>query len=158
VSEQTQAVPPPEPTQVLPRGRRVARRAGASVLILAALATGRWLEPELALAQVHGSVIQGIGYALYEDRDVDPNTGLVLAAGLEDYRIPGIADVPEIVTHVDDSGFEHVPGGGVGLGEIATIPVAAAVANAVRDAVGVRMTALPMRPDRVLTALSGGGR
>ena len=124
----------------------------------AALATGRWLEPELALAQVHGSVIQGIGYALYEDRDIDPNTGLVLAAGLEDYRIPGIADVPEIVTHVDDSGFEHVPGGGVGLGEIATIPVAAAVANAVRDAVGVRMTALPMRPDRVLTALSGGGR
>jgi xanthine dehydrogenase YagR molybdenum-binding subunit len=113
--------------------------------------------PELALAQVHGAVVQGIGYALYEERDIDPNTGLVLTAGLEDYRIPGIADVPEIVTHFDDTGFEHVAGGGVGLGEIATIPVAAAVANAVRDATGVRPTALPIRPDRLL-ALMGDAR
>jgi len=129
----------------------------------AALAVGRLVAPDLALAQVRGSVIQGIGYALYEERDIDPHTGMVLAAGLEDYRIPGIADVPEIETHFDDTGFEHVPGGGVGLGEIATIPVAAAVANAVRDAVGVRMTALPMRPDRLVAALrtaetSGGAR
>jgi xanthine dehydrogenase YagR molybdenum-binding subunit len=128
-------------------GRTVVHR------VHAAIAVGRLVAPELALAQVRGAVIQGVGYALYEDRDVDPNTGLVLAAGLEDYRIPGIADVPQIVTHVDDTGFEHVAGGGVGLGEIATIPVAAAVANAVRDAAGVRMTELPMRPDRLLDAL-----
>jgi xanthine dehydrogenase YagR molybdenum-binding subunit len=121
----------------------------------AALAAGRLAAPELALAQVHGAVIQGVGYALYEERDIDPNTGVVLAAGLEDYRIPGIADVPEIVPYFDETGFEHVPGGGVGLGEIATIPVAAAVANAVRDAIGVRMTALPMRPDRIVATLRG---
>jgi xanthine dehydrogenase YagR molybdenum-binding subunit len=132
-------------------GRTAVRR------VHAALAVGRPVAPELALAQVHGAAIQGIGYALYEQRDIDPNTGLVLAAGLEDYRIPGIADVPEIVTHFDDIGFGHVPGGGVGLGEIATIPVAAAVANAVRDATGVRPTALPIRPDRLL-ALMGDAR
>jgi xanthine dehydrogenase YagR molybdenum-binding subunit len=100
-------------------------------------------------------VIQGIGWALYEERALDPTTGLVLTAGLEDYRIPGIADIPEIDLHFDTEGFEHVPGGGVGLGEVATIPVAAAVANAVRDAIGIRLYDLPIRPDRILAALSG---
>jgi xanthine dehydrogenase YagR molybdenum-binding subunit len=119
----------------------------------AGLAVGRLRAPALALAQIHGAVIQGIGYALYEQRDTDPHTGLVLTAGLEDYRIPGIADTPEIIVHADPSGFEHVPGGGVGLGEVATMPVAAAVANAVRDATGARMHELPIRPDRLLAAL-----
>jgi xanthine dehydrogenase YagR molybdenum-binding subunit len=121
----------------------------------AGLAVGRLRAPALAEAQCRGSVVQGVGYALYEQRDVDPNTGLVLTAGLEDYRIPGIADTPEIVLHFDEHGFEHVPGGGVGLGEVSTLPVAAAVANAVRDATGVRMYQLPMRPDRILAALRG---
>jgi xanthine dehydrogenase YagR molybdenum-binding subunit len=122
----------------------------------AGTAAGRLIEPRLAEAQVRGAVIQGIGWALYEERAQDPTTGRVLTAGLEDYRIPGIADIPEIDLHFDTDGFEHVPGGGVGLGEVATIPVAAAVANAVRDAIGRRPYDLPMRPDRVLAALSGG--
>jgi xanthine dehydrogenase YagR molybdenum-binding subunit len=121
----------------------------------AGTAAGRLIEPRLAEAQVRGAVIQGIGWALYEERALDPTTGLVLTAGLEDYRIPGIADIPEIDLHFDTEGFEHVPGGGVGLGEVATIPVAAAVANAVRDAIGIRLYDLPIRPDRILAALSG---
>jgi xanthine dehydrogenase YagR molybdenum-binding subunit len=121
----------------------------------AGTAAGRLIEPRLAEAQVRGAVIQGIGWALYEERALDPISGHVLTAGLEDYRIPGIADVPEIDLHFDTDGFEHVPGGGVGLGEVATIPVAAAVANAVRDAVGFRPYDLPIRPDRILAALSG---
>jgi xanthine dehydrogenase YagR molybdenum-binding subunit len=119
----------------------------------AGLAVGRPVAPELATGQVRGSVVQGVGYALYEQREVDPHTGLILSAGLEDYRIAGIADVPDIVVHFDTEGFEHVPGGGVGLGEIATVPVAAAIANAVHDAIGVRQYELPMRPDRLLEAL-----
>jgi xanthine dehydrogenase YagR molybdenum-binding subunit len=120
----------------------------------AGLAVGRPVVPELATAQVRGSVVQGLGYALYEQREIDPHTGLNLSAGLEDYRIAGIADVPDIVVHFDPEGFEHVPGGGVGLGEVATVPVAAAIANAVHDATGVRPYDLPIRPDRLLDALS----
>ena len=62
-----------------------------------------------------------------------PASGHVLSAGLEDYRIPGIGDTPEMIVHFDEQGFEHVPGGGVGIGEIATLPVAAAIANAIHQ-------------------------
>jgi xanthine dehydrogenase YagR molybdenum-binding subunit len=75
---------------------------------------------------------------------------------LEDYRIPGIADTPDMDIHFDESGFEHVPGGAVGLGEVATVPVAAAIANAVRNATGSRIYEIPMRPDRLLATLSAG--
>lgn len=114
------------------------------------IAAGKLAVPELAAAQARGGIIQGVGFALYEERQFDLDTGLVLSANLEDYRIPGIADMPEIELHFDTEGYEHVPGGGVGLGEVATIPVAAAIANAVYDATGVRQYELPLRPDRVL--------
>jgi xanthine dehydrogenase YagR molybdenum-binding subunit len=115
------------------------------------IAAGKLAVPELAAAQARGGIIQGVGFALYEERQFDLDTGLVLSANLEDYRIPGIADLPEIQLHFDTEGYEHVPGGGVGLGEVATIPVAAAIANAVYDATGVRQYELPLRPDRVLS-------
>ncbi|GIJ57299.1 molybdopterin-dependent oxidoreductase [Virgisporangium aurantiacum] len=117
------------------------------------IAAGRLAAPELAAAQAHGGVIQGVGYALYEHRELDPHTGRVLSAGLEDYRIPGIADVPDITLHFDEDGFDHVPGGGVGIGEISTIPVAAAIANAVHAATGIRPDRLPIRPDLICGVL-----
>jgi xanthine dehydrogenase YagR molybdenum-binding subunit len=120
------------------------------------IAVGRIAAPELARSQVAGSIIQGVGYALYEARQVDPQTGQVLTAGLEDYRIPGIADTPEIHVHFDEQGFEHVPGGGVGLGEVATVPVAASIANAIRNATGARPSEIPVRPDRLVAALDAG--
>jgi xanthine dehydrogenase YagR molybdenum-binding subunit len=95
--------------------------------------------------------------ALYEGRQVDAATGAVLTAGLEDYRIPGIADIPDMHIHFDEGGFDHVAGGGVGIGEISTLPVAAAVANAIHNATGRRARELPIRPDRLL-ALLGAGR
>jgi xanthine dehydrogenase YagR molybdenum-binding subunit len=118
---------------------------------------GRLAVPQLAAAQAHGGIVQGIGFALYEQRELDPATGLVLSAGLEDYRIPGIGDIPEIELHFERKGFAHVPGGGVGLAEVATIPVAAAIANAVHDATGVRQYELPMLPERLLASLTPGG-
>ena len=118
------------------------------------LTIGRPQVPRLAISQAEGSIIQGIGYALYEAREYDPSRGHVLAAGLEDYRIPGIADTPEMIVHFDEAGFEHVAGGGIGIGEIATVPVAAAVANAMAHATGARFRSSPMRPDRVLAALA----
>lgn len=120
------------------------------------LAAGRIATPDLARSQVQGAIVQGIGYALYETRQVDLSSGQVLTVGLEDYRIPGIADTPEINVHFDENGFEHVPGGSVGLGEVATLPVAAAIANAVHHATGARPMSIPLRPDRLLTALKSG--
>ena len=125
--------------------------------MFAGLCVGKPQAPVLARSQAEGSIIQGIGYALYEGRQVDAATGAVLTAGLEDYRIPGIADIPDMHIHFDEGGFDHVAGGGVGIGEISTLPVAAAVANAVHNATGRRARELPIRPDRVL-ALLGAGR
>jgi xanthine dehydrogenase YagR molybdenum-binding subunit len=120
------------------------------------LAVGRIRAPELARSQVCGAVIQGVGHALHEERQVDPTTGLTLTAGLEDYRIPGLAETPEIDVHFDEAGFEHVDGGGVGLGEVAALAVAASIANAVRDATGRRPFQLPLRPDRMIGLLEDG--
>jgi xanthine dehydrogenase YagR molybdenum-binding subunit len=117
------------------------------------IAVGKVAAPVLARSQAAGSVIQGVGYALYEDRAVDLATGDVLSGGLEDYRIPGIADTPNIDVHFDEGGFDHVLGGAVGIGEVATVPTAAAIANAVCNAVGVRPYEIPLRPDRLINLL-----
>jgi len=122
--------------------------------VAAGVAAGRIAAPALARSQCYGGVIQGIGYGLYEQRQADTRDGLVLTAGLEDYRIPGIGDVPEIDIHFMEDGFEHVPGGGVGLGELSTIAVAASVGNAVYNATGWRPRELPIRPDRLVAGLS----
>lgn len=117
------------------------------------LAAGRIHARQMATSQVHGGAIQGLGFALYEERRVDHDLGVVLTADLESYRIPGIADTPEIEVTFIEEGFEHVAGGGVGMAEVATVGVAAAVANAVAHATGRRLRHLPLRPDRVLAAL-----
>jgi xanthine dehydrogenase YagR molybdenum-binding subunit len=117
------------------------------------LAVGKVAAPALARSQATGSVIQGLGYALYEARETDPRTGDVLSAGMEDYRIPGIADTPEFEVHFDEGGFDHVLGGSVGIGEVATVPTSPALANAIRNATGIRFTEIPIRPDRLIAAL-----
>ncbi len=108
---------------------------------------------QLAESQCAGSIIQGIGLALYENQVLDPHTGLTLTSNLEDYRIPQLGDTPEITIHFHEPGWEHVPGGGVGLGEVATISPAASVGNAIFNATGFRPTVLPVRPDRLLEGL-----
>ena len=117
------------------------------------LAIGKLAAPDLAHSQAAGAAIQGVGYALYEARETDPVTGHVLSASMEDYRIPGIADTPRIAVHFDEAGFEHVAGGSVGIGEVATVPTSPAIANAIYNAIGVRLTEIPFRPDRLAAAL-----
>jgi xanthine dehydrogenase YagR molybdenum-binding subunit len=119
------------------------------------IAVGKIAAPALARSQAAGSVIQGLGYALYEAREIDPRTGDTLTGGMEDYRIPGIGDTPAIDVHFDEACFEHVLGGSVGIGEVATVPTSAALANAIRNATGIRPTELPIRPDRLIAALNG---
>ena len=116
-------------------------------------AVGRIVVPAVARSQIYGGVIQGIGFALYEERHLDPTTGTVLSLGLEEFRIPGIGDMPEVELFFHEDGFEHVKGGAVGLAEVATIPVAAAVGNAVFHATGHRYRDLPLRPERILVGI-----
>jgi xanthine dehydrogenase YagR molybdenum-binding subunit len=118
-----------------------------------ALNVGRIYSPALARSQVEGGLIQGIGYALYEERRLDPRHGTVLTGNLEDYRLCGIGDIGEIHVEFLPGGFENAKGNGVGLGELCTLPVAATIANAVYDATGWRPTNLPLRPDRVLAGV-----
>jgi xanthine dehydrogenase YagR molybdenum-binding subunit len=119
------------------------------------IAVGKIAAPALARSQATGSVIQGLGYALYEARETDPHRGDILSGGMEDYRIPGISDTPEFDVHFDEGGFDHVLGGSVGIGEVATVPTSPALANAIRNATGVRLTEIPIRPDRLIAALKG---
>ncbi|HEV3410707.1 MAG TPA: xanthine dehydrogenase family protein molybdopterin-binding subunit [Chthoniobacterales bacterium] len=100
-------------------------------------------------SQINGGIIQGIGYALYEGRVMDRETGVVLNPNLEYYKLPNGADVPPI-----DIVLLDMPERGViGVGEPCHIPTAAAIANAVANAIGVRITTLPITPDKVLGAL-----
>ncbi|MER7073032.1 molybdopterin-dependent oxidoreductase [Terrabacter sp. NPDC000476] len=117
------------------------------------IAVGRIHAPVLARSQCEGSIIQGIGLALFENQVLDPHTGLTLTANLEDYRIPQLGDTPEIDIHFHEEGWERVPGGGVGLGEVATVSPAASIGNAIFNATGWRPLTLPVRPDRLLEGL-----
>ena len=103
--------------------------------------------------QIQGGVIQGISYALFENRLLDRNTGLMVNPNLEQYKIAGALDIPEIEVHLVEYPLGQSSTGAVGIGEPATIPTAGAVANAVYHAIGVRVRELPMTPARVLAAL-----
>lgn len=117
------------------------------------VAAGKIAAPVLARSQVLGGVAQGISYALYEERRLDPNSGLLLTGGLEDYRIAGISDVGESEVHFAEGGFDNAGAGGVGLAELVTLAPAAAIGNAIFHATGFRPRDLPIRPERVLAGL-----
>lgn len=102
-----------------------------------------------AQSQANGGILMGIGYALYEERIMDRASGVVLNPNFETYKLAGISDAPEI-----EVVFMDMPErGAIGIGEPVTIPTAAAVANAVANAIGVRVSSLPITPQKILTAL-----
>jgi CO/xanthine dehydrogenase Mo-binding subunit len=105
----------------------------------------------MAEGQIEGGVIQGLGYALFEDLVMEE--GLVLNPNLQDYRIPYVNDIPKIVSILVESQDPEGPYGAKGLGEPPIIPTAAAIANAIYDAVGVRIKTLPITPEKILKAL-----
>ncbi|RMH00863.1 MAG: twin-arginine translocation signal domain-containing protein [Planctomycetota bacterium] len=120
--------------------------------IVALQACGQTVNRKTAENQIHGGVIQGIGYALFEDRVTDPQLGFMVNAGLERYLFPGPLDVPEIVPVL----WAESDGLGVrSLGEPCTVPTAGAIANAVANAIGAPIRELPITPERVLAALEG---
>lgn len=119
-----------------------------------AVAAGRIHLPTLARSQVEGAVVQGLGYSLHEERLADLHLGYAVTTDLDSYKVPGIGDTPEIEVTFIEEGFEHVPEGGAGLSELATMGVAAAVGNAVAHATGWRPRHLPITPARLVEALA----
>jgi xanthine dehydrogenase YagR molybdenum-binding subunit len=115
---------------------------------------GRIVNPLGARSQVEGGIIQAVGYALTEQRIDDPGTGIPLTRTLDAYKVPTIADVPEIVAEFVDVPDEHLTNlGSKGLGEPPIIPTAAAIANAIRDATGADVQSLPITREEMLRAL-----
>jgi len=115
---------------------------------------GLVVNPRLSESQVYGAIIMGISTALYEQRIVDDVTGKTLNPDMEFYKLAGIADIGNIVVHMDIR-KEMDSRGVIGLGEPPAIPICAAVANAVANALGVRVPTIPMTPEHVLAALEG---
>lgn len=106
---------------------------------------GRVINPMLARSQIEGGVIQGVGYALMEEQVIDERTGRVLNPNLEEYLIPTALDVPTIDGFTIDQADPHSNSlGSKGIGEPPIIPSAPAIANAIYDATGIRLTRLPM--------------
>jgi xanthine dehydrogenase YagR molybdenum-binding subunit len=105
-------------------------------------------------SQVNGGIIQALSYALFEERVLDPELGLALNAGFEEYRIAGSRDVPELVAILDEDDARNQV---VGVGEPPVIPGAGAIANALFNACGVRLRELPLTRDKIVLALAERG-
>jgi xanthine dehydrogenase YagR molybdenum-binding subunit len=170
-----------EDAQILGKGARGPNPTGMSVLtfgvqvaevavdvgtgevrverVAAAHDVGRIVNPLGARSQVEGGIIQGVGHTLSEQRLHDPETGRILTTTLDAYRMPTAADVPEIVCEFVDEPDEHLTNlGSKGLGEPPIVPLAAAIANAIRDATGADVHELPISREEMLRALEAAKR
>jgi xanthine dehydrogenase YagR molybdenum-binding subunit len=113
---------------------------------------GLVVSEKTAESQIHGALIMGITYALYEEKVMDNTTGRMLNPNMEFYRLAGISDIGELVVKLM-RGPEQDKRGVIGLGEPPVVSPGAAISNAVANALGVRVPTLPLTPDRVLAAL-----
>jgi CO/xanthine dehydrogenase Mo-binding subunit len=113
---------------------------------------GLALNPTAVEGQIEGSVVQGLGWALMEGFDYGAD-GTLRNASLLDYRMPTALDVPKIDCVIIETPVPNVPYGVRGVGEVPIVPAAAAVANAIARAIGVRVLHMPMSPERILCAL-----
>jgi xanthine dehydrogenase YagR molybdenum-binding subunit len=104
-------------------------------------------------SQVYGGIIMGLNYGLFEERIMDPITGVMLNPDMELYKLAGASDIPEIVIRAYEPDDQKARGV-IGVGEPPTISTAAAIANAVTNAIGIRVPHWPMSPRNVLNALA----
>jgi xanthine dehydrogenase YagR molybdenum-binding subunit len=104
-------------------------------------------------SQINGGMIQSLGMVLWEGRVMDAKLGIQLNPGFGDYKLPGCAEMPELVAIIDDEDKREAV---IGVGEPSIIPSVGALANAVFNACGVRVHDLPITPDKILMALTNG--
>jgi len=113
---------------------------------------GLIIDLKTAESQCMGALIMGISYSLFEEKIMDPISGRMLNSNMEFYRLAGLADIPELVVHMM-TGKGYDERGVIGLGEPPVISPGAALANAVTNALGIRISHIPMTPERVLATL-----
>ena len=124
------------------------------IWLVAAHDAGRIVNPTLAESQLEGGIIQGLGYAVFEERVLDGARGVTLNPNLHDYRIPAMLDVPAIdAFFVGEADTRANHTGARGIAEPPIIPTAPAIAAAVADAIGAFVTQIPLTPWRVLGAM-----
>lgn len=120
--------------------------------IVAVQDCGLIIDRKTLMSQIYGSLIMGISYSLYEEKVMDQRLGRMLNPNIEFYRLCGIGDIGELVVHLM-SGLGYDERGVIGCGEPAAISPGAAISNAVANAIGVRVPALPLTPEKILSAL-----
>ncbi len=112
---------------------------------------GKAINPQGVEAQIEGSLAMGLGYTFYEDLKF--KNGRVLNANFANYRVPRSIGIPKMNTILVETNDPEGPFGAKGMGEASLLPTSAAIANAVEDAIGVRIKDLPMTPDKIIKAL-----
>ncbi len=113
---------------------------------------GKAINPQSVEGQIEGSIVMGIGYTFYEDLQF--KNGRLLNPNFSHYRIPRSVSTPPIETIIIETQDEQGPFGAKGMGEASLLPTSAAIANAIEDAVGVRIKDLPITPEKILKALN----
>ena len=121
--------------------------------VVAVHSCGRPINPRQVESQINGGVIQGVAYALYEDRIMHDASGHQVNPTLDTYRLPFSKEIPEIHSEIIEQYSGRTSTDAFGIAEAANVPTAAAIANAVYNAIGVRIYELPITPARVLAAL-----
>jgi xanthine dehydrogenase YagR molybdenum-binding subunit len=111
------------------------------------------MNPLLLESQIQGGVLMGLSYALYENRVLDRSTGRMVNPNLEAYKVAGPREVPAIEVVLLENYQGRSATDAYGIAEPANIATAPAIGNAVYNAIGVRLRALPMTPEAVLAAL-----
>lgn len=119
--------------------------------IVAAHDVGRAINPANCVYQIEGAIAQGLGLALYEDLEVEEGT--TTNPSFEGYKIPTALDMPEIDARLVERAHPRGPFGAKTVGEPALVPTAAAIGNAIADAIGVHIKDLPITPEKILAAL-----
>lgn len=122
--------------------------------IVAVHSCGRPLNTMQVESQINGGVIQGVSYALYENRVMDEETGFQMNAGMDTYKVPFALEIPEIEVVLVEDYAGRSSTDAYGIGEPANIATAPAVANAIYNAIGVRIYDLPITPAKILNALN----
>src|SRR6185437_85438 len=113
---------------------------------------GRSINPKIVETQLSGAAVMQLGFTTTEKMEFE--AGQVTNASFADYKIPGILDLPETMTNVMVEANQHNgPFGAKGVGESGTFGVSPAIANAVEDAIGVRITSLPITPEKIYRAI-----
>jgi len=113
---------------------------------------GKAINPSSVESQIEGSITLGLGYTFYEDLKM--KNGRVINPNFANYKVPRTTGIPPMETIMIETNDPQGPYGAKGMGEAALLPTAAAIANAVYDAIGVRIKDLPITPDKILKALN----